>query len=363
MLTILLFEDTEKPREYLDNYFGALANWNEEGLRETEIILITQKQRSTNAHSVVDKWGIPATIVKSDNPFVGGHPIWDAMKDMRKAWPQVPGDWITVNHAEFIWCPNRLKKTIEWLKQKRLYLALGNLRRPATDKVPRPTWRPGNCDKRISDRLTEYMRVGNWKQAAVVSEELPTLVWPLWRMQEYGFGECKWSEDVFFADRRWMESYRMIEHGGELPFQDIWDLMGAVVKQMQARNLALYIQRMKMDANRIIHTWHPKYYKSWTPEIRDWFMADSQRWKKTAFLDSLLWKRLFKLNGEKDTSDQYAKYDLRRGKYGTLTRYEDALRNHLLNGGHLEVHKFFEQYGLGARICEYAEKDTVEIGA
>jgi len=363
MLTILLFEDTEKPKEYLDNYFGALANWNKEGLKETQIILITQKQKTINAEAVVAKWGIPATIVKSDNPFIDGHPVWDVMKDIRKAWPKVEGDWITVNHAEFIWCRDRLKRTIEWLKQRRLYLALGNLRRPATDRVPRPSWRPGNCDKRISDRVTQYMAAGNWREAMIQAESVPTLVWPLWRMQEYGFGPCRWSEDVFFADRRWMDALRMIEHGGELPFQDIFDLMGAVAKQMIARNIALYIERAELDVNRIIHVWHPKYYKSWTPKIRDWFIRDKGRWKNTEFMKPELWERLFKLNGEKDTSDQYAKYDLRRGKQGTLTRYENGLRNYLLDGGHVAVLNFYDKYGLGARIREYVEEDPKEIRA
>lgn len=353
-LSILIFQDAEKSSQYLNDYMGALHHWNEEGLAKSQIILITQKQTTDEAQQICKRNCIEATIMKSDNFYVGAHPIWDVMADLRKAWPKISGDYVTVNHSEFIWCQSRLAKTIVWLKANKPYLSLGNLRRPAKDRVPRPRWRPGNCDRRISEPLALSLKRGDWQRASRIAEILPTLIWPLWKANIYKFGECHWSEDVFFADRRWMEAWKATEHGGELPFQDIWDLMGAAIKRMAAQQLEPTIIRMTESVNRIIHMWHPKNYKSWTPEIRDWFLGDPKRWQGTQFIRPQLWQRLLQLRDEKNTNDQYAKYDLRRGPGGTLTRYEEAVRQYLLNCGGFGLVKFYEKYGRPIRQHEYA---------
>lgn len=357
-LTILLFEDAEKPKQYLTDYLGAIAHWNRSGLEETQIILITQKKNMDDARAAAAASGILVKIIKSDNPHVAGHPVWDVMKDVRKVWKHIRGDWITFNHTEFIWCRERLKRTIDWLNLRRPYLALGNLRRPGSDKGARPTWRPGNCDRRVSEPLALMMRWGEWLKAWRAAEQMSTLIWPLWRAQDYKFGVCKWSEDTFFADRRWLETWRGTDHGGELPFQDVYDLMGTALGELKLMSLDPMIHRMTEAENRIIHMWHPKGYRSWTPEIRDWFFSEPERWRHTAFLNMGLWERLLKLEGEKDTRDWYAKFDLRRGKQGTVTRYKEGLRRYLDKKGAAELRKFYRKYGVGERVHEYDGKNT-----
>lgn len=349
-LTIMLFQDSEKPLEYLNNNLKTLKEWNSAGLKETQIILITQKQTTTEADNALKLAGLAGRVIKSDNTYVAGRPVWDVLRDLRKAWPYVDGKYVTVNHSEFIWCPNRLERTITWLKNNRYYVALGNLRRPASDKVPRPRWRPGNCDKNISDQLIRYINAGHWKLAADIAERLPTLMWPLWKAHIYKFGQVHWQEDIFFIDKGWLDIWRGIDHGGELPYQDIWDLLGAGIKRMEAIRLEPKIVRMPEVINRIIHAWHPKPYKSWSPEIRDWFLKDPKRWKNTQFLNSALWQRLLRLRDEADTNDQNAKYDLRRGPGGTVTRYEEAARAYFLNGGRLKLQQFYGQYGRDSRL-------------
>lgn len=357
VLTILAFEDTEKGPEYLNHYLKALRYFNDDGLRETQIIVITQKKTTRDADAAIAAADIPVTVVKSDNPFVDGRPIWDVLKDIRKAWKHVKGDYVTFNHTEFIWCKSRLRYTIEYLKRRRPYLCLCNLRRPASDRVSRPVWRPGNCDRRISDPFTLKMKWDQWSEAAGMAEVLPTLMWPLWRAELFQFGPCVWSEDAFIIDRRWSENWNAFSHGGELPFQDVYDVMGSAIKQMEQVGLGPQISRMTEDVNRIIHVWHPKNYRSWTPEIRDWFLADPQRWKDTEFLNRQLWDRMFRLEGEKDTSDQYAKFDLRRSPRGTVTRYENSVRTYLNADGAKRLRDFYRQYGVGERVREYTRKD------
>jgi hypothetical protein len=363
-LSIILFEDSEKPERYLRDYMESIKRWNREGLDQSQMILVTQKKSTATAEAACKSAGVEAEIVKSDCEYVGGSPVWDVMADLRKAWPRVKGNWITINHTEFIWCRDRLVRTIDWLKRSRYYLNLGNLRRPAMDQekrligrkvvAVRPKWRPGNCDRGISDGLSILMERKKWDQAAEVADRMPTVMWPLWKAPIYQFGRCRWTEDVFFADRRWMENWKALDHGGELPFQDIFDLMGAAYGRMQAKKIEPRIFRMEEKDNRIIHLWHKKNYLSFTEEIRDWFLKDPERWKGTQFMNPGLWDRLFKFRNEADRSDAYAKYDLRRGPGGTLTRYEEAMKIYLQNGGTAKLMEFYRKHGRLRREREYA---------
>ena len=347
-LTIVLTENCEHPPEYMDRYLGSLREWNQDGLTDSQLLIISQKPDIDDAMRAVGRFGIEADIVHAENEFVGDRPIWDLLASLRKAWPIVGGQYVTFNHTEFIWCPGRLLNTINWLKQNKPYVALGNLMRPASARslqYKRPPWRPGNCERVVSDQLTRMIDAGKWQDAAQLSETIPTAVWPLWSRIAVRYGRTPWQEDAFCVDREWADACRLIRMGGEQPFQDIFDLMGIALERLSKYQAQPHIYRMPQEANRIIHSWHSKPYSSWTPDVRDWFRANPGRWRGTCLMNPKLWNGLLTMFQDGDVASNLPKYDLRRGPGGTVTRYAADMDQYVRNGGSAHMREFYERYG------------------
>lgn len=337
-LSILLFKDVEKAPYFLDYYFGALKEWNAEGLDEIEVLLISQHENSDEFRELALRQPFDVHVIDAGHEFVDGYPVWDVFEELRLAMPMARGRWVTTHHTEFLWCPGRLRKTLDWLKAERLYMALGNLRRPILPKVDK-VWSAEACDD-----LHRMLAAGDWTQAGALASDVPTNHWVSW-LKPPKPGSTKWLEDIFFADREWLETWRFQEHGGRLPFQDVYDVMGRATDWLERFKLMPDLIRMPAEVNWTLHLWHEKQWGSFTPAMRDYFL-NNRDWRNTAFADKNLWKALIasaatsKGNGSGPPVQR-----LRMGAGGTVSRYGDSMKKWLSNGGQPALREFYAEHG------------------
>lgn len=338
-LSILLFADVEKNSSYLRHYFGSLREWNQDGLDDTQVVLVSQHQDSSELRAICAEQPFPVEFIEAGHEFVAGYPVWDVLDEVRKAWPLLTGRYVTMQHTEFLWMPGRLRKTIEWLKQNRFYLALGNLRRTVKEGgEPRGS-------KEVSDTLTSLLESGQWDRARNVSEYLSTSHW-VWWQPERKAGPSPWSEDVFFADREWLNTWKMPYHGGKQPFQDIYDLMGRAVEWLSRFKFMPEIERMPQSVNKSIHLWHAREWGAWTPSMSRHFLKDQKSWGLTALGNARVWRDLIMMRTQPTGKVNYKPViQLRIGPGGTVNRYGNGLKAWLSNGGIPAMTKFYAQHG------------------
>ncbi len=219
--------------------------------------------------------------------------------------------------------------------QRKQFLVLGNLRRPVEKgKVY------SRHDRKGSDTLTSAMSAGHWTEAAQIAETVNTVHWIYWNGAPSP-KENGWLEDVFFADRGWLEAWKMPTHGGRQPFQDIYDLVGRAGQTMSRFRMMPVVSRMPLETNRMIHLWHPRVWSTWTIEMRDYFLKRPE-WRGTEFANAILWRELIELRKRSDKGRFRAVVQLRMGARGTVTRYGMELRAWLAHGGTNQLRAFYD---------------------
>lgn len=344
ILTIILVDVFELDTSYLSLFLEALREWNSTGLEDTEIILISQKRSATEAHAICAKHSTPIDVVHARQDWVDGYPIWDNVTAVRNVWPMVRGRYVTFSHPEFIWGPDRLQLTIDWLKKERPYLALGNLRRTGTNKDVVEQKTQDHCNKELSEALRWFMTEGKWEDAAGYFESIKNSWWTFWTPEPKP-GVTPYSEDVFFADKDWLDAWQFIWHGKDYPFQDVYDLMGtSVLSVLQKNMLSPIVTRIPMPINKLMHLWHSKEWQSWTEPVRDYFFSNQIRWQGTKFLDPVIWERLLQVRTNMPKNGQPVG-NLRNAPGGTVTRYGMALSQWLRTGGVNALGDFYIAHG------------------
>lgn len=337
-LTLLIVQNAELPLHYLRYNLDALERWNYLGLEDTQIIVLSQLKNSDNLRMLCDSYPFKVEVVETQQEFVGDYPVWDLMSQMRKIWHLVKGEYFTVQHPEFVWLPFRLSNTISWLDKHKPYMALGNLRRPAIPGIHIKDSEP------VSKTLTDMMDVGNWAKAAAWSEMMPTIYWVYWRTPP-PFGKTEWYEDVFFARTDWFEAMKWFSHGGQLPFQDVYDLMGKTCGILTKFKIMPQIYRMDLETSQQIHLYHKKQWGCWTHAMRARFLQDF-KWKNTPFANEEIWNSLIKHRDIAKTDDNNVSYqavvNLRYGLNGTVSRFVVAFKNWLGKGnGYKQLMDFY----------------------
>lgn len=332
-LTILTVCPAELDKEYLRLYREALLEWNREGLTETQVVFLPQRPLEMDV--------APFEVVQVEFEQVGGYPVWDVMRSVREAWPNVRGDYVTFDHPEFIWGPGRLQETIGWLDATVPVYGLGNLRRPGDlmEINRRDTTEDISCT--ASEWFRRYLEEGRWDEAAGIFEHLQTVHWMYWAVAQQKPGPNPWVEDVFYARKDWLDLWGFASFGRECPFQDVYDLMQVAVATMVRYGLGFYCIRMPQSINRLIHLWHPRAWGSWTPEMRDWFLSQPERWQRTSFLDRRLWEQLLAFRAS-PTKDCKPVATLRFGPRGTAINFGCAVADWLNNGGVEAMKNYFE---------------------
>lgn len=332
-LTILTVCPFELDSSYCKLYREALLNWNEEGLAETQIILLPQGP----IESDVD----PFEIVPVDFEQVEGYPVWDVMRSVRAAWPFVRGQYVSFDHPEFIWGPDRLVNTIAWLKGYRPLYALGNLRRAGClEELTQPNSR--DISEEPSKWFRAILEAGDWEAAIEPFEYLQTMHWMYWKSAFQRPGANLWIEDLFYLDREWCDIWGLARYQDELPFQDIWDLTQMIVRTFFQFGLPFDCVRMPMIINKTLHLWHPRSRANFSPAMRDWFLSQPERWSKSAFGDPALWDGLIDL-WKDSKADNAPLVKARFGPRGTAINYGVFLSQWLANGGIEAIQRFAEE--------------------
>jgi hypothetical protein len=345
---VLLFDTVELSPDYLRIYIESLQHWNMAGLPKTQFVVISQRKDAVEAEQVCKTMPpqFSYKIVSADQDWVDGYPIWDVLASLRQVWTAVEGRYVTFNHAEYIWTPGSLERTIDWLEREQMYYTIGNLRRPGRYNQIVTQRTADHCIRDVSDKLYSLMVQHRWPEAKRACESMHTTWWVFWSSVEQRAGRTHWVEDVFFLDKEWLDAWHFIEHGGELPFQDVYDLLRvACLSTFPKYNIGLpYCYRMPIEDNRMIHLWHPKVWGSWSPEVRDWFLSNQERWKQTKFLDPAVWNQLIEIKAKMPKTCQPVN-SLRNAAGGTVTRYGYALSMWLKAGGAHELELFYQRYG------------------
>lgn len=333
MLTLFVVCPVELDLGYLTLYREALLRWNKAGLRETQVILLPQQEIPV---SLSDGFEVSETKFEQ----VNGYPVWDVMKAVRQAWPMVRGEYVSFDHPEFIWGPGRLEKTIEWLKGYRPIYGMGNLRRPGEwENINQPNSRD-DISQNASGWFKSFLDLNLWEDGAEAFEYLQTTHWMYWAAKAQRPGVNPWIEDAFFAEKEWLDLWGFTRYELEMPFQDVYDLMQIAVRTLYQYGLVFDCVRMPQSVNRIMHLWHPRAWGSWTPEMRDWFFSQPDRWKKTSFADPKLWEGLidFQHNPQKACEPVVR---LRFGPRGTCVNYGVEISRWLNEEGGVEAMKAY----------------------
>jgi hypothetical protein len=306
---------------------------------DTQIVLVSQHRDSTELREICAEQPFPVEFLEAGHKFIDGYPVWDVLEEVRLAWPLLRGRYVTMQHTEFLWSPGRLRRTIDWLTAKGLYLAIGNLRRTVA-----PGGEPRGS-REVSDRLTSLLDAGRWDEATPVAESLPTSHW-VWWQPERPAGVTAWQEDVFFADREWLNAWKMPFHGGRQPFQDVYDLMGRAVDWLSRHRFLPDIERIPQQFHKSIHLWHPREWGAWTPAMSRHFLADRKSWGMTALGKATVWRDLIAMRTQKTGAVNYKPViALRIGQGGTVSRYGNDLKTWLSNGGTPVLRKFYAAHG------------------
>ena len=327
-LTIVAVVDAEKDPVYTDWFFTALRQWNRAGLDDTQVLVLCQKPLDPATLLTIAKQPFPVDVAFARHPTVAGYPVWDVCQAMRDCWPMVRGEYVTFAHTEFLWCPRRLRKTVAYLEKHRPIFALGNLRRLGR---PDPSRGGRKFGEKEYGKLKELLQAKDYYLAACLLDAAPTAAWVHW-LGENRPGPQDWREDVFFVRRDWLDAMEFWQHGDRQAFQDVYDLVAMAILKLGNYGVAPPIVRMPMSVNRILHMWHERHWKSWTPAMRAWFLDSEERWEGTSFTRSYLWDKLL-LAPQNGDVDGTAINILRWGHGGTVTRFINRLDDWLLAGG------------------------------
>lgn len=342
VLTLLIIQNAELPLEYLRANLVCLQAWNEDGLRNTQVIVVSQLQNSDPVWEVCQSAGFPVKLVTPKQDYVNGYPVWNVMASLREVWPLMDGQYVSMQHPEFLWLPGTLRKTLDQLSYQRPYLALGNLRRSGE---PGMKWRGDGAG---CQPLMSALNSGELEGARRIAETMPTSHWIYWQQDAPRPGPAKWLEDVFFADREWLQAWRMAHHGEPQYLQDVYDLMGRATLYLGKMKLMPPVVRLSLETNKTIHLWHPRKWDNWSAAMRDYFIRD-RRFLGTEFANAGLWKNLIALRTKEGGPFFRHLSQMRIGPKGTVNRYGKALRAWLAKGGLKSLREFYSQNGFEAR--------------
>lgn len=347
ILTTLICRDVEKGDDYFRHYLASLRCLNSWDHGKTQWIVLTQHRKDDALFEMLQRSPVPMQVVHTCTEFVDGYPVWDILSAVRQVESLVAGTWVHFAHPEYIWGIDCIHKVLDWLEKVRPIIALGNLTRTGTiDEL-----KTGDVRgiKAHSDRLAQALE---WREPMAFQEaveSVPLSRWIYWTGPQDESGraaEKHWMEDSFFASWDWIQAIRFAHHGGEAPFQDVYDIMGAVHKQLRCRNIMPPVERMPDAVCREYHLHHENTFASFSPAMRDWFLSDPKRWAETIWLEEPLWEMFEQQKADPGAKMAYnPRYLCREGPGGTQSRYNAAMSIWLHTGGIEDVRNFHALHG------------------
>lgn len=331
-LTILLFADAEKPIAWDTRYFGAIREMNMTAHERIQVLVMSQRKSSWSIRQVVAHEPYEVEVIDCDHPRDStGYPVWDVVEATRKVWPKIKGQYVSFNHIEYIHGPWRLGKTCDWLMANRPQVALGNLRRIDAD-IKTNRKRRTSADDPLNNVFAQLIDDCYWAFLQDHWEMFGNKPWIFW-IEEPHVGDTRWLEDVFFADREWFESLKFFEHGGRLPFQDVYDLMGMAMQKLDQHGLAPKCHRLPRAIHDACHILHERGWGSYAPTMRQWFLEHVDEFADTTLARGDLWEIAAQPGGLGDEKPFQAVVNFRRAPGGTVTRWTADFSGWLRQGG------------------------------
>ena len=308
---MILVVDAEKDPQLTGRFFASLRSLNCKALGGLQLIVVTQGSEN------MPRLPEGVTHVPAGHPSVDGYPVWDVMESTRKVWPMLTGDYVTWAHPEFFLGPDRLGRTLAYLEARDPVVALGNLRRPGRDKTQ---WTSLNYSKPVSDTLSMWVDDGDERMVRHTCAMMPTMHWAYWR-EPPKLDDSRWIEDIFFARKDWLEAVGFNRDCGPMPFQDVYDLMGAVMRQTGKRGLKPDCVRLPREVHEAIHLWHPKSRTCFSVAMKAWFMEHAGEFADTRLVDWDLWDRLIDVTEHPKARAHPALMGFKQSPGGTVTRF------------------------------------------
>ena len=341
-LTILLFVDCEKPLTWDCRWFAAVQEMNPTVHDRIQVLVMSQRKSSLSIRRLAEQQPFHVEVIDCDQPRdATGYPVWDVVSAVRDAWPRIRGRYITFNHIEYIHGPGRLANACDWLADRRPLVALGNLRRIVAHTYD---WRSrirdakdplNDCFSRLIDECYWAFLQDHWD----LFGQAPWIYW----IPEPDPESTVWLEDVFFADREWLDTMRFFEHGGCLPFQDVYDLMGLMMVKLERHGLSPPCYRMPRRVHEACHILHDRLWGSYTPAMRQWFQDHSDEFCNTTFGRTDLWDMVLAPGGCGDETAGQAIDRFRRAPGGTVTRWTLDFSEWLQHDGAERIQEFYQR--------------------
>jgi len=165
-----------------------------------------------------------------------------------------------------------------------------------------------------------------------------------WTAQPQKPGRVSYIEDAFIASKAWLDAWGFSEISYEMPFQDVYDLMGVTFNSMYMMKAFPQVYRMPQWFNKLWHLWHPRNWESWSEEIRDWFMAQPERWKGTRFIDQKMWGELIDSRRKGWPKDNAPVNNFRHGPGGTTIRWGQEVSRRLQRDKGASLREFYANW-------------------
>ena len=340
-LTILLFADVEKPEAWDHRWFAAVRELNPTVHDRLQVLLLSQRQNNDGLRKLAAEQPFEVEVVDCDHPRDRtGYPVWEVVPAVRAVWPRVRGRWVSFNHMEYIHGPDRLARTCNWLNANRPVIALGNLRRIVAHTYD---WRKRirDVDDPLNDCFAALIDDGQLDFLRNHWDLFGQVAWIYWH-PEPSPADTHWWEDVFFADREWFEVTRFFEHGGRLPFQDIYDLMAPAINKIQCYELKAPCRRLPRQIHDSCHILHPRLWGSYTEAMWEWFHHHAEEFADTALTRDDLWEMVLAPGGCGDEKPGQAIDRFRRAPGGTVIRWLVDFSTYLREGGADRIREYME---------------------
>jgi len=344
-LTILLFVDAEKPITWDHRWFGAVRELNPSVWDRINVVVVSQRKSSDSIRRIAAKQPFRVEVHDVDHPRDSNdYPIWDVCQGVREVWPLVCGKYVSFNHVEYIHGPGRLAKTCDWLRTNRPHVAMGNLRRIVAHTYD---WKKRIRDVKDPLNTTFSTLIDDcyWAFLQDHWDLFPQVPWIYWQ-PEPSVDQTEFLEDVFFAEKEWFETLKFFQHGGRLPFQDVYDLMYPGLLQLETHGLAPPCYRLPRDVHEACHVLHDRAWGSYTPSMRAWFKRHEEEWAGTALVLWDLWDKILQPDGCGDESPGQAIDRFRRGPGGTVTRWMQDFTAYLAAGGADRLQEYYQNRDL-----------------
>jgi len=300
--TLVIVNDGQKDPKLLNYCFKALSANDLSGV---QVMLLQQAADGSYARKLADRQPFDIEIFESTGEVVDGIRLWDVMADLKAMRPKMTGEYLLYIHKEFIAEPDYFARSLAWLSEHGPELAMTNLMRLGT---------PEDIDRRTTSSCKfESAKI---KRALTAGRPFPAvncLPWVFHREPKPG----EWVEDAFFVKLGWLDEISFLEHADRQLFQDVFDIVGEIVKVTGT-------PAARVPEGRLYHLWHKKQYCHFTDAVIGHFVSNRKRWAGTCMADAVLMRQIqyYLKSPTGHRKNPIALF--RRNAFGTVTRYMEA---------------------------------------